>query len=166
MPQLLECEQGLCYHSRAAPADVKMRVSGRSRFTSAFYHTWRYSEMLRRSSHPTEIRLDRLPFEIFFPMLRICLWSYVLRIERLPGFLDLLKPSTCNDSDNENKDHTSHPWLLACRTVFRARARMHFPVNTSSTCWFDFFEGCQVDWEGKGSPQFNFHFLNTILKYP
>ena len=137
-----------CIHSRNAPKDVAMSAIGQSRFTSAFYQMSRYSAMLQRTSRPRELRLEQLPFKVFFPMLRLSMWSCMLETQSLlEELLNLITPGAYKASGEVNNDHSSHPWVKTCRFVFEAKSRKHLGSVTGAACWFDFFEGCQ--WNGE-----------------
>ena len=141
-------EEDECIHSRNAPKDVQMSVTGQSRFISAFYQMKRYSAMLQRTSRPRELRLEQLPLEIFFPMLRLSMWSCMFESQSLlEELLNLITPGAYKASSGENNDHSSHPWIKTCSFVFEAKSRKHIESVIGAACWFDFFEGCQ--WIGE-----------------
>ena len=154
-------EDDLCIHSRIAPKDVEMSVTGRSRFISAFYQILRYSAMLQRTSHPRELRLEKLPLEILFPMFRLCTWSSET-LPVLPELLNLIRPSTRLGRSEEHIGRSSHPWLTICEYIRENRALRHLRAATEATCWFDFFEGCERDIEPSSDSEFQPLFQETM----
>ena len=130
--------------------NVEMSVKGRLRFISAFYRLWRYSTILQQTSRPLELglRLEQMPDDMFFPLLRLSMWSYLLGPQAaLDELLNLVESRTSKGRGEEDKKGASTPWMTICRVVFVARARRNFISGTLATCWFDFFEGCKRDSE-------------------
>ena len=160
--QFHDDEDSLCIHSMNAPKDVEMSVTGRSRFISAFYQILRYSAMLQRTSRPRELRLEKLPLEILFPMFRLCTWSSSLGTRPALGeLLNLIRPSTRLGRSEEHIGRSSHPWLTTCEYICENRALGHLMTATATTCWFDFFEGCQQDIEPSSDSEFQPLFEQT-----
>ena len=139
-PLLLRFEVHRCTHSQIASKDLKMGATGRSRFMSAFYQMLRYSAMLQRTSRPRELRLEQLPSRIFFPMIRLSMWSCSLETSILEELLNLITPGTFNGRSEENNVHSSHPWMKICRSIEDARSRRHVDLGTPAICSLAFLE--------------------------
>lgn len=141
-----------CPHTLLSFDQKEMTETGRRRFFSAFYTTWRWSALLLHTSRPGDFNFDQMSFDTYFPMVQLADWTLGLDVQHTHQLYALLRPSTnlgdSLDSTLERLDWDGvphlytkyhHPWLKVCRCVTRRKR-----TTCGSDCWQSFFEECQL----------------------
>lgn len=131
----------VCIHGFAARENTSMSRTGQLRFTLAFYHVWRYALILPQTSRPADLCLEKLPFDIYYPMFRLANWSRTLDTGTSCDLWNLIKP-TVNEKTGE-LGRTAYAWQKVCNYMIGGRSGLPAPLKDGLQCWYSFYEKCQ-----------------------
>lgn len=131
----------VCLHGFAGRENTLMSHTGQLRFTLAFYHIWRYTLKIPQTSRPADLCLEKLPFEVYYPMFRLANWSKRLETGILCDLWTLIKPIT-NERAGE-LGRIAYAWQKVCHYIVGGRSGLPIPLKDGLQCWYSFYEECQ-----------------------